>query len=128
MELICFRNQGMEMVRRKKLADPHGAPQPRGTQKGNSREQNWEGSRRHHGNLRVVHVHHSEITSKVMMSEVQTSSGETTPKKQQASEMVAQTLVRPTLPPLPPPCPASINPASSPYQSALAHDISAQVS
>jgi len=52
----------------------------------------------------------------------------TTPKKQQASEMVAQTLVRPAPPLLPPPCPASINPSSSPYQSALANEIISQVS
>ena len=51
----------------------------------------------------------------------------TTPKKQQASEMVAQTLVRPAPPLLPPPCPASINPSSSPYQSALANDIISEV-
>ena len=110
------------MVRRSKLADPHGAPRPRGTKNGNSKTRNWERARRHH----------LKLTSHAMMSEVQTSAGTTTPKKLQASEMVAQTLVRPTLPPLPPPCPASINPAavpaSSPYQSALAHDISAQVS
>ena len=48
-------------------------------------------------------------------------------KKQQASKMVAQTLVRPAPPLLPPPCPASINPSSSPYQSALANDIISQV-
>jgi len=68
----------------------------------------------------------AEMASYVMFNGVQTSG--TTPKKQQASEMVAQTLVRPALPHLPPPCPAGINPASSPYQSALGHDISAQLS
>ena len=50
-----------------------------------------------------------------------------TPKKQQASKMVAQTLVRPAPLPLPQPCPACVNPSSSPYQSALGHDISTQV-
>ena len=67
----------------------------------------------------------AEMTSYVMFNGVPTCG--TTPKKQQASEMVAQTLVRPALPHLPPPCPAGINPASSPYQSALGHDISAKV-
>jgi len=66
------------------------------------------------------------MASHRILIEVQTSG--TTPTKQQASEMVAQTLVRPAPPPLPPPCPASINPKSSPYQSALGHDINAQLS